>query len=62
MNVVVIKQGYEVKQILFGSVTQQIKDWINQLNSNPLIESEWTYDEQHVEKSIWELKEFLNIQ
>jgi hypothetical protein len=61
MIVTIVKQGYEVKQILFGSVTQQIKDWVKQLNDNPLIESEWTYDEQHVDKSIWELKEFLGI-
>lgn len=61
MTVTIIKQGYDVKQILFGNVTQQTKDWIGQLNSNPLIESDWTYEEQYVEKSIWELKEFLDI-
>ena len=32
MTVTVIKQGYDVKQILFGSVTQQTKDWVEQLN------------------------------
>ena len=61
MTVTVIKQGYDVKQILFGNITQQTKDWVEQLNANPLIESNWTYEEQYVEKSIYDLKEFLNI-
>lgn len=61
MIVTVIRQGYDVKQILFGNITQQTKDWIDQLNSNPLIESDWSYQEQHIEKSIWELQEFLGI-
>ena len=62
MTVTVIKQSYEVKQILFGSVTDQIKTWIEQLNSNHLIDSDWTYEEKYIDKSIYDLKEFLNIE
>lgn len=61
MTVTVIRQGYEVKQILFGKVTKQIEDWVEQLNSNPLIESDWSYEEEYIDKSIYDLKEFLNI-
>jgi nitrogen regulatory protein PII-like uncharacterized protein len=61
MTVTVIKQGYSIKQILIGSVTDQIIKWIDELNNNPLMDEKWTYKETYVDKTHYQLAEFLGI-
>lgn len=61
MTVTVIKANKTIRQIFVGKVTQEIKNWIEQLNNNPLSGEEWDYSEEYCDKSIWELAEFLGL-
>lgn len=61
MTITVIKNGYTIEQVLFGSVTEQTKRDVEALNNNPLMSTEWTYEEVYCNKSVYELCEFLGI-
>ena len=62
MTVTVIKQGFTIKQILIGSATDQLIKWINELNNNPLMDEKWTYKEDYVNKSVYDLANFLGVE
>ena len=62
MVVTVIKSSYSIKQILIGKETEQLRKWVNEINSNPLIEEEYTIEEKHSDKSVYDLAKFLGIE
>lgn len=62
MEITVIKVGYSVRQILFGSPNEQTKKWVSDLNANPLMSEEATIEQCHTDKSIYDVAEFLGIQ
>ena len=59
MQLTVIKEDQSVKQILLGSPTEEIKTMVSQLNNNPLMSSNWTYEEVYSDKTMYQLAEFL---
>lgn len=61
MEITIIKTNGSFEQMFIGGCTQQVKDWIKQLNDNPLNSKEWTYEVIYVDKSQYQLAEFLGI-
>jgi hypothetical protein len=62
MNVTTVRADGELQQIFFGKPTQELKNWVEQMNENPLNnKGDWTVDEEYTEVSLYQLAEFLKI-
>lgn len=61
MRITIIRLGGNIEQILIGPVTNIIKDWVRELNNNPLISEECSYEERYSDRSLYDLQKFFNV-
>lgn len=61
MQIVIVRQGNDIKQVFLGNAPEDLKLWISNINSNPLNEGKWSYETSYTSKTMWDLIEFLQI-
>lgn len=61
MDLTVIYRGASIEQILMGSPTEEIIQWVEDANKNPLITDKYSYKKEYSRKGVYELAEFLGI-
>ena len=59
MNVTVITKNGSVESIIMGSVTEAISNQVKALNDNAFNDDIWKANERYVDKTFWDLKQFL---
>jgi len=62
MEITVIKRGYNIEQVFFGKPSNQMEEWVEQLNNNPLNSERYSIEEKYTQKSIYEIVNFLEIE
>lgn len=61
MDIVLIKSGDYVIQILLGKSNNKIQKLVEELNNNPLYSEPVTIHERYTDKSLQQLLNFLDI-
>lgn len=59
MTVIVITKNGSVESIIMGSITAAISNRVKALNDNAFNDDKWQANERYVDKSTWELEQFL---
>ena len=59
MQVVVISKNDSVESIIIGPVTDALRNQVNNLNDNAFNGDKWKINERYVDKTFWDLEQFL---
>lgn len=61
MIVTVLKEGSDIKSLFLSPITSSLEEDVEYLNASPLLGGNYTLEEKSVNKSLYDIIEFVGL-